>query len=152
VSWIFWVVGILCGAILYWTSLILEWSGASMSRHKSLFAAEMRFLPLQTGSSVRQTHKQRYAFCSNVSVFRTHRTHTFLNNRCSWIIICKLPTHMHTLDAISPTAISLFSKISSLMGRMFKSVTAVGCTWAYGRLATCSRLSENLLHYPTRTW
>jgi hypothetical protein len=53
---------------------------------------------------------------------------------------------MHTLDAISCTAICLFSKISSLTWQMFTYVTAFICTWACGQWATCSQPSENLLH------
>jgi hypothetical protein len=83
----------------------------------------------------------------------TRRTSTFLGptvrtflNKCSWIIIPTLPKLVHTLAAISCTAICQFYKISNSTRRMFTSVKAVSCTWACSRLASCSLSSENLLH------
>jgi hypothetical protein len=68
--------------------------------------------------------------------------HTFLNSKCSWMIVWTFPAIIPLLDEISRTVI-LFPKINPSALWMFTSHATVDWTWACGRSL---QHSENLLY------
>lgn len=69
-------------------------------------------------------HRNMLCLLAEYQHLGTHCVHTFLNRKCSCIILSVLPTFMHTLHAISHTAVRLFSRISSLTQRTFTLLAA----------------------------
>jgi hypothetical protein len=150
VSLIFWVVG---HSSLHHAMLDCYDSGVKQrTKISSEFTIHsMNVFFSNSNRCRRSADTTHYSFWLNINVFGTHQAHTFLKNKCSWIIVSTLPTRMPLLDAISCNVIHQFPKISLSSWNVFTWRMAIGSMWARSSFKTSLQSSEHLTVSITET-